>query len=296
MPRFLLREWLPIGTRERLLLGHYWDRFSGTMRIRQRGENFFCNCPDLFTVRGLAEGDDAIERIFFKRLDDDASIAHRKLLAGGNLTPDERVHFIRLLLSLDARRPAAVDYVRTQSAAYIGEHLNADPEIRQMLDKAGVTKSAVEALEDQEGFSLADQAMELVQELTMNERVGQALYRGVWGLYHVQPGTDDFALGDRPLIRIKGLMSSQNIWFLPISPKALWFCAMSEATFASIHTIPPRKFVAWVNECAAMTSDKYVFCQRTPTTGWLAKRLKKRSEILSRTPSGEPFGVPVPTR
>ncbi|MFN4209598.1 MAG: DUF4238 domain-containing protein [Devosia sp.] len=281
VPRFLLRQWLSGDESDKQLLGHYWDRYSGNMRIRRRGENFFCNRANLFTVRGLPDGDDAIERLFFKKVDDQGALAYRKVLDGSPLSIEDRTRFITFVLSLEARRPAAVEYVKSRASTFITEKVNSDPDIRRVLDEAGITRSAAEVWEEYEGFSIADQAMETVQKLSINQRVGGALLRASWGTFRVQPDCDDLVLGDRPLIRFGELFSPQNIWVLPLTPKAAWFCALDPRTYRSIGLMQPRKFAAWINTSAALTSDKYVFCQRPPTTTWLEKRLKARDTQLA---------------
>ena len=53
VPRFLLREWAVNDDKQRVLRGHYYDRYARSVRVKSKGENFFCNRPDLFTIRGL---------------------------------------------------------------------------------------------------------------------------------------------------------------------------------------------------------------------------------------------------
>lgn len=289
VPRFLLREWLSIEGSDRQLLGHYWDAYRGHMRVRKRGENFFCNKADLFTVKGLPDGDDAIERLFFKKMDDAAAITYRKMLEGKRLSSSDRISFTSFVLSLEARRPATVDRIRSRATTFITESVNSDPEIRRMLDDAGIEKSAAEAWEEHEGFSIADQAMETVQKMALNARIGGAIAQAPWGTFRVQPGCDDFVLGDRPLIRINHFLSPLSLWVLPLSPKQAWFCSIHQDTFARVGLIPPRKFVAWINTASALSCDKYVFCQRPPTTGWLSRRLRERSVQMAA--GHQPYGL-----
>ena len=279
VPRFLLREWIADVRNQGVLRGYYYDQFRAQLRVRLRGENFFCSVPNLFTVRGLPDGDHVIESIFFKNLDDAAALAHQLILSGSTLSPRQRVHFARLLLSLEARYPRMVRYVRERGRKN-SLMMNSDPEIRELLDGWGEVRPANEVWDELVGFSAEDQAMEIVQKLTANERIGRALVEAPWGVFRRPYGCDQFVLGDRPLIRIKGLLAQNNVWILPISPECAWFCAMSQKAFEGIGRIPPKRFVHWVNECSALQSDKYVFNHREPTSDWLAKRLRKRAADL----------------
>jgi hypothetical protein len=274
VPRFLLREWVSDVRNQRVLQGYYYDHYAGALRVRQKGENFFCNVPDLFTVRGLPAGDDAIERIFFKDLDDAAAIAHQMLLRGDALNPRQRLDFVRLLLSLEARYPRMVSYIR-QRGAKNALRMNSDPEIRQLLDEWGDYRPANVVWDKLVGFSSEDQAMETVQKLTTNERIGRALTEASWGILRRPEGCDQFVLGDRPLIRIKGQLARNNIWILPISPNVVWFCAMGPETFEMIGRIPPRRFGHLINGWSALQADKYVFSVRETPLSWLERRLKR---------------------
>ncbi|MBJ7578398.1 DUF4238 domain-containing protein [Devosia sp. MC532] len=277
VPRFLLREWLIDHSKQRVLRGNYYDPYSRRLRERLRGENFFCNVPDLFTVRGLPSGDDAIERIFFKSLDDDAAIAHQLILQGADLTSEQRVHFVRLVLSIVARSPALVSYVKQRRVAS-DLAMNDDPEIRKFLDEQGEYRPAKEVWEDWIGFSSEDQAMETVQSLTTNARVGTALLNAPWGVVRLPNDAERFVLGDRPLTIAKDYSPKNNLWVLPLSPHVAWYCAMSNGAFRQATSISPSRFVKLVNGWSASLSDKYVFSLQATKKDWLLRRLRQKHE------------------
>ena len=127
------------------------------------------------------------------------------------------------------------------------------------------------------GFSSEDQAMESVQKLTTNARIGRALVEAPWGVRHWEAGGDRFVLADRPLIRIKGQLARNNIWIMPISPDVVWFCAMSKEAFDQVNAMAPCRFTNLVNVCSAMQSDKYVFSLNGTAPTWLEKRLKRQA-------------------
>lgn len=282
VPRFLLREWTVNDDKQRVLRGHYYDRYARAVRVKSKGENFFCNRPNLFTIRGLPGGDDAIERVFFKKLDDAAAIAHQMVLRGDPLDYRRRLDFVRLLLSLEARYPEMVSHIRQRGAAS-AMLMNSDPEIRKFLDETGDARPANVVWDELVGFSSEDQAMETVQKLTTNERIGRALVEAPWGVLRRQEGEDQFVLGDRPLIRIKGRHARNNVWILPISPDVVWFCAMSMETFIQIGSLAPRRFVHLVNAWSTLQCDKFVFSLHNPAPTWLQKRLKQRAADSEET-------------
>lgn len=284
VPRFLLREWTVNNHRQRVLHGHYYDRYAKSVRVKSKGENFFCNIPNLFSVRGLPDGDDAIERVFFKKLDDAAAVAHQMVLRGDSLNTRQRLDFVRLLLSLEARYPQMVEYVRRRGAQS-ALMMNSDPEIRKLLDDWGDARPANVVWDELVGFSSEDQAMETVQKLTTNERIGRALVEAPWGILRRRESHDQFVLGDRPLIRIKGQHARNNIWILPISPDVAWFCAMSMETYAQVSRVSPRRFVHMVNGWSALQSDKYVFSRQSTAPSWLQKRLNRRATDEETTPA-----------
>ena len=276
VPRFLLREWAVDEGNQRVLRGYYFDRYARSVRVKSKGENFFCNRSDLFTIRGLPGGDDAIERVFFKKLDDAAAVVHQMVLRGDHLNNRQRLDFVRLLLSLEARYPEMVSHIR-QRGAQSALLMNSDPEIRKFLDEWGDARPANVVWDELVGFSSEDQAMETVQNLTTNEKIGRALVEAHWGVLRRKESEDRFILGDRPLIRIKARNARNNVWVLPISPDVVWFCAMSLETFYLVSSLQPRHFIHLVNAWSALQSDRFVFSLHSPAPRWLQKRLRQRA-------------------
>ena len=136
VPAFLLRPWCVEG----LLQGYWWDDRRGELARKRKGTRGFCWQLDLLTLRAHSLGRDAIEKVFFGDIDTKGAEARDLLLAGGprNLNADQRCDFARLLLSLDARRPATVSKLRVMGPRYIAESLDDDPEILAAMKDEGV--------------------------------------------------------------------------------------------------------------------------------------------------------------
>lgn len=143
VPRLLLRPWLIQGPKgHSVLRGHYWDAIQARPKTLERGLSYFCQAPDLFSLTAHPEGMDIIERRFFKAIDDEGALSRDVLLKGGPaaLSLEERRSFVRLLLSLETRRPSIMAKLRTDGADFLGRSMDDDEELRTELARFGISE------------------------------------------------------------------------------------------------------------------------------------------------------------
>lgn len=280
VPRFLLRQWARPDARGQMRIsGYYWDSRAKVIKCFPGGENSFCYRRDLFTIGPHRLGRDAIERVFFKGIDDAGALVHRHLIdrGAGGLTAERRSDFVQLLLSLDARRPANVDNLVARAERFFREGLDGDEKIRLEMDRQGYKQPASALYEQWSGHFLADHAMMLVQSLTTNKAVGQKLVNFTWGVYRLGAADGHFVFGDRPLIRINPIDDPGAVWAMPLSPKVAFIAAASERTVASIKKATPKRFRILLNNDSAMQCDRFVFSVDLRDEQWLAKRLRRQN-------------------
>ena len=139
VPEFLLKPWATGGE----LNGYWWDGSRGRLSCRRKGSKAFCYESDLLSVERHEEGRDVLERKFFGAIDTRGAVVRDRLLADGpdSLDVDQRCDFARLLLSLEARRPATVDWLRNEGSRFLAEALEHDPEIRQAFEGEGLPET-----------------------------------------------------------------------------------------------------------------------------------------------------------
>lgn len=279
MPRFLLRQWARRDIHGQMkILAHYWDNRRDQMRIFPGGENQFCYRDDLFTLNGNALGVDALERVFFKSIDDLGAAAHRKLVQGGvgNLTNDDRSDFIRLILSMDVRRPSTVDRLVSEGTRHFRNGVDQDPAILAEFERLGLGLRPSEYWEQVHGRSLADQSKLLLQSLTNNPMAGDKLAKFDWLVRELEASEGTFVLSDRPLVRLHGIDHPDTLWMMPLTPSAVLFISPRRDTLAAIVRRSSKSVRKLTNSDSAMQADRYVFSVK-PEGSWLARRLAHRA-------------------
>lgn len=226
----------PDAKGQRNILGHYWDARQDRMRVFPGGEKQFCYRDDLFTLRGHPLGADALERVFFKEIDDAGADAHRRLLSEGvgSLSNEERRAFIRLMLSMDARRPGNVDRLVSEGTKHFTNGLDGDAKILAEFERLGVILKPSEYFEQALVRSLADQAMLLLQSLTVIPEAGEKLFSFKWSIRRLGDGEGTFVMSDRPLMRIHGIDHPSTLWAMPLSPSAMPFASPRDDTHENI--------------------------------------------------------------
>jgi hypothetical protein len=236
VPRFLLKSWLTIaGKGHSVLRGHYWDANTKKSKVLERGLDYFCQQTDLLTLGAHKDGVDIIERRFFKAIDDEGAAARVVLLKDGpqGLTMDQRRSFVRLLLSLEARRPSTLMKLRTEGVNYFSSGFDSDEEILSAFAHHGIKDTPSAYWERATGTSLTDRAVLQVQSLTDSAEVGSRILNARWGVRPIDPSVGRLVFSDRPLVRINPYNSPQAVWAIPLDPQHIFFATSSAATFAN---------------------------------------------------------------
>jgi hypothetical protein len=277
VPELLLRPWLIEEKGQKHIHGYYWDNRKGRVVCKARGLNSFCNQIDLLSLVDHPQGRDALEKVFFGDIDTCGARARDILVNDGprGLTNDQRSDFARLLLSLEARRPAVVGLLRDGKQSF-SEKLNTDPEIIAALRKQGVTSLPSEFYESRSGVKLEDRALKIIQRLVDNPTVGGPLVKSAWIVRTLATPSPPLLLADRPLIRINGYDSPGAVWILPLSPKIAFIAAAHASNLAALGTFPDRQFARRLNVSTAAQAERFVFSLNRHDAAWLKKYLKPR--------------------
>jgi Protein of unknown function (DUF4238) len=279
VPEFLLRPWLVESKGQKQLHGYYWDNRKGRIVCKPRGLKSFCNQIDLLSLANHPDGRDALERIFFGDIDTCGATARDILLNVGprGLTNDQRNDFARLLLSLEARRPAVVGLLREAERGF-ADKLNNDPEIVAALRKAGFTDLPSEFYERRSRIKLEDRALAIIQKLVDNPAVGGPLVKSGWTVRRLNAFSAPLLLSDRPLIRINSYDSPGAVWILPLTPSAVFIAAAHHSNLAALAALPDRQFARRLNVSTAAQAERFAFSPNPYDAAWLAKYLKPTAQ------------------
>ena len=246
------------------------------MDLKRRGLNAFCWQLDLLTLKRHQLGRDVIEKVFFGEIDTNGAIARDILLENGpnKLTGNQRCDFVRLLLSLEARRPVVVRRLRTEGMSFLGNALDASPEIRNALAEHGIEDTPSSFAEGQLGWRLEDRALAIIQKLVDNPAVGGRMINAYWAVRGLGQHDGSLVLSDRPLIRIHGYNSPGATWVLPLTPHAAFIACNHPSNLEALMHLPGHRFVKETNKSSALQVERFVFCTDTSHENWLPKYLK----------------------
>jgi hypothetical protein len=276
VPQFLLRPWAVEGT----MSGYWWDSRRGALACARKGPRAFCKELDLLTLHAHPLGRDAIEAKFFGEIDTKGAISRDLLIEHGpdKLTRDQRCDFARLLLSLEARRPANVAKLRGEVATGLSGGLDDDPDILAALAAEGVTEPPSAFYERAGGVAIGDEALTIIQGLVDNATVGGKLINCHWHAVRLGEFDGSLVLADRPLIRLRGYDHPGATWVLPLTPKAAFVAVNHGANLERVKRASPARFAKLTNISSANQVERYVFCVDTSHERWLGKYLSGARE------------------
>lgn len=280
VPETLMKPW---AISEGKLRGYKWDVWKDRLRSKELGPKAFCCEPDLLTVSSGAVSPDIIETDFFGPVDSRGAEARDKMLTSGiqALSDIEKSDFIRLLLSLDVRRPEWVSKLRA-GGQKLKEALNADVEVQTLASRYGITSSPADWFEDRTGVLYEDEALGLIQNLSDNPQVGNILMRCRWGLRKFSREEGELILSDRPLIRCGGTYTGNFLWLLPLSPLHLLCISPLPHVMQHFFGSAGKRIVNETNITGVLQSDTWVFSRRIhKDSDWLAKRLRQRAILTA---------------
>ena len=266
VPEFLMKPWAIDGE----VNGFGWDERIGRFFCKRKGPKAFCHEIDLLMLERHEKGRDVLEREYFGDVDSKGALVRDRLVTVGpeSLTHDERCDFARLLLSLEARRPAIVRRLR-DGAQYLAEEIDIDLDIQRGMKQSELSGTASEFLTAQ-GFSFEDRALSNIQKLVDDPQVGGTLINMRWRVKHLGPDDSTLVLSDRPLVRLNGYDHPDAGWFLPLDPTSA-FCAVNDPR--ELDKTTPRRFARLLNANSARQAEKFVFCIDHAHKQWLTRYL-----------------------
>ena len=251
--------------------GYWWDSRTGRLSRKRMGCKAFCYEIDLLTVNHHEQGRDVLERKFFGDVDTRGARVRDRLLTDNpqSLDLDERCDFARLLLSLEARRPAIVRRLRDSGARYLSDVIDGDSELQLEMAREGLAGTPSE-LAAEHGISLQDEALSGIQLLVDNPTISARLINMPWRVVRLGPCDGTLVLSDRPLIRLHGIEHPNAAWFLPLNSQTA-FCAVNDPR--EFDKATPQRFAKQLNVASAGQAEKFVFCKDNTHTRWLPKYL-----------------------
>lgn len=281
VPEALIRPWVIPGTG--IVRGFHWNPWQSKIRFKEGGPKAFCCEDHLLTVRSSTVAPDIIETDFFSPIDSHGAIARDKLVSVGphGLSDEEKSNLIRLLLSLDVRRPEWVRKLRAYGET-LKSLIDADPEVLELATRHRIHQRPSDWFEDLTGVLYEDEALSIIQKAADNPRIGEVLMGCRWSVRTFGRGDPELTLSDRPLLRLGSTLDSRFLWLLPLSPRSLLCIAPSRNIIDRFNSTRPKQVIHETNIGGVLQSDHFVFSREVHGEGgWLAKRLRDRHQQRS---------------
>jgi hypothetical protein len=277
VPQFLLRPWQVDG----VLHGYYWHQWKDALACKRKSPRAFCSQLDLLTLHSRRIRRDALETVFFGDIDTRGALVRDLLLENGAdpIASEQRSEFARLLLSLDLRRPAAIERLRANGHRTFVEGLDNDPALVAELAKGGIEGPPSRFAEEYFKTSLEDRALLIVQNMVDNREIGGRLINAHWHVARIPEGNGTLILADRPLIRIFGYDHPKAVWLLPLTPTAVFVAANDAGMLRTIRRFTPQRLVKNVNGLSVVQAERFVFLAEKHHERWIGRYLREFNRL-----------------
>lgn len=257
--------------------GYWWNPRRSKLECKERGVRAFGWQLDLLTTHQAHGPSDELER-HFESIDTPGMAVRDRLLKGGKmgLSVAQRCAFARLLMSLEARRPRTAERVRADAKG-LRQTIDDDPDIQQVFRLNGITESPSVRWDrhSTDGFLHERSFANIMKDLADLPDVGERLINASWNIIELGESDGTFVLGDRPLIRINGILKERASWLyvLPLSPKHVFAATNSQAVLDEINHRTKRRFCKLVNISSAAQAERFVFAVDGSHAHWVGKHL-----------------------
>ena len=173
----------------------------------------------------------------------------RKILDEGlhALNEEDRINWVRFIMSLRLRQPEIVDEIRQKSSIVLTESLDKDPEEYEELVSDDDPVSLREWAEKQYPGLIENFGMSIFHELVDNEDLGNKILTLRWFLFKFDGEKHNLLLSDQPCVFTSDIDADDFIIALPIHPKALFLAVRGDKTAALLREVAPNILIRMMN-------------------------------------------------
>lgn len=274
VPVFLLRQWTVGSSDGRLQTFRLDLPHAPTKRFKPKATGYE---PDLFaltkpTVAGVDQ--QAVETRLLQAVDDTAATARQKLDTEGlqSLSLQQRVHWVRFLMSLRVRRPPFVDHLKREATEILRKNLAADPEEYESV-RGNAAEATLEEWAEAKFPGLVENIgmASMFSKLVLNPKIGNRLLNLRWWLLDLSPSGRDLLLADDPLIFLGGIDQPGLIVALPISPNKLFLLTKNP-----LNEMSDRTLVELVNGQSILNARTWLYARDDSHQRFILNRMRLR--------------------
>lgn len=258
VPEFYLRRWAVDGQ----LRAYHWDRRSDSLKVSRKGAKAFCQEVDLYRLESEPlEKSNLLETKFFGAVDDKAGKVIGEIAEGNlqSITSDEQCDWVRFLMSLEARRPSVVQFLKGRASREFIDALDDDTEFLAEMKEADVHGLPSEVIRPAATSYVQDRMLLRMQEAIDNSETGTRYLQMNWLTKKLSAGGINLILADRPFVRLGGIDAPDNLWCLPLDPDTAFFCSNNRKSLLNLERANARQISKALNRHSVEQAEKYVF-------------------------------------
>ena len=221
----------------------------------------------------------AIEKLFLKRVDNNAARVRRKLEHQGlkYLTQKDRVDWACFLMSLRIRQPNIVHMLQQEATEHLKSDLKEKPEEYEALYSDGDPKTLEEWTEKQFPGLIENFGLSFFHELVANPHYGNKILSMKWWLWNFQDAPYELLLSDHPCIFTAGIEDSSCVIALPISPKKAFMATQSDIVARTMRQQLPKDLAMRLNESSVIQARIRVYARKqSPNRRFIENRIHMR--------------------
>jgi hypothetical protein len=230
-------------------------RRNGEVRDKRRSAKSSARVFGLYALHLVPpEQRNALEVGPFQRIDDEAAVVHRALLARpkDELSAEQGHIWIRFVASLLLRTPRFLRHWKGQAPETLNKIAAADD------SGDGLREFFYRYMEAAGDRLPSDVTMEAIAQLLEESSAHHALAGAHWALRDVSLAKVDLVIGDEPVLR-GGLLTEDYFFALPISPTVLFYASNSDTARARLEAMWDSEIVFLANLDSATQADEYLF-------------------------------------
>lgn len=250
---------------------------QGQIVFKHKGPASMGYKDDLYALFDVPESlKQWLEENFFQSADNDASIALRRMLAGDlQFDNDMRSSWSRFIMSLMARTPDRIEYVR---GAYEAEIPNFRHSLEEAYDLDNIGKVPQPTAEQREAAikqAISLGTGRLIQGVMDLPNIGVQLNGMIWNIRTIEAAGGRFFLtSDKPVYLSKGLQHDDAFFTLPISSTKLFLASKSQAELDRLGQMSEADIVQAVNKTVVQQAIKYVYAKSDLERNFVFKHLR----------------------
>jgi len=222
-PVFYLSQW--VGDDARLCEMRY---INGKVVSKRKHPQNTGRSKDLYRTGGVPEANSQdLEVKFMTPLDTKAAAALRKLLAGDALDFEERVAWVRFLLSLIYRNPTVVQLIKAHMTTLVAEATAALEPDWAAQRGPNDTRTLSEAASSRQPALAEIHAANMIAGIIGNHRLVPDMIQMNWGKINLLGSQVPLVTSDRPVLAVN-LADPGAMIALPIGPCDLFVAARDD--------------------------------------------------------------------